>query len=65
LRLAQKYQQEFGSKWYLFMLAMADRLEKKLTLSQTIAYTFKVADKSVAIMYLKYKLQFLKKYFIK
>jgi glycosyltransferase involved in cell wall biosynthesis len=63
--LAQKYQQEFGLKWYLFMLAMADRLEKKLTLSQTIAYTFKVADKSVAIMYLKYKLQFLKKYFIK
>jgi glycosyltransferase involved in cell wall biosynthesis len=63
--LAQKYQQEFGLKWYLFMLAMADRLEKKLTLSQTIAYTFKVGDKSVAIMYLKYKLQFLKKYLIK
>lgn len=62
--LAQKYQQEFGSKWYSIMLSMADRLEGKLTFIKAISYTFKSGVKLPFIIYLKYKFQFLKKYFI-
>jgi len=63
--LAQKYHQEFGNKWYSIMLSMADRLEGKLTLIKAISYTFKSGVKLPFIIYLKYKFQFLKKYFIK
>jgi glycosyltransferase involved in cell wall biosynthesis len=63
--LAQKYHQEFGSKWYSIMLSMADRLEGKLTLIKAISYTFRSGVKLPFIIYLKYKFQFLKKYFIK
>lgn len=62
--LAQKYQQEFGLKWYFYMLVMADRLEDRLTLSKTIFYTFKSSTSLPFIIYLKYKLQFIKKCFI-
>jgi len=63
--LAEKYQHEFGKEWYSVMLAMADRLEEKLTLVKTIRYTFSSGVKLPFIIYLKYKFKFLKKYFIK
>ena len=62
--LAEKYKHEFGVEWYSVMLSMADRLEKKLTLRKTINYTFNSGAKLPFIIYLKYKFQFLKKYFI-
>ncbi|AOW76465.1 hypothetical protein A3Q34_06090 [Colwellia sp. PAMC 20917] len=60
--LAQKYQQEFGLKWYSVMLATADRLEGNLSLIKTIRYVFLSGVKLPFIIYLKYKFQFLKKY---
>jgi glycosyltransferase involved in cell wall biosynthesis len=61
--IAEKYQYEFGNKWYLYIHAMADRLENKLTFGKAIRYTFDSKSQTPFIMYLKYKLGFIKKYF--
>ncbi|MFT6834790.1 MAG: glycosyltransferase involved in cell wall biosynthesis [Francisellaceae bacterium] len=58
--LAAKYKSVFDKKWYFYMLAMADRLEHKLTATCAIKYSISSGSKLPFILYLKYKLQFLK-----
>lgn len=60
--IAEKYMTEFGMKWYLFTKAMADRLENKLTFGKAVSYTLLSRSKLPLILYIKYKLQFIKKY---